>query len=296
MATRDGMIELHRRLGPALGQLRGAALQPPALPLRALPIAAGHERISAAYDWSGAQRPGPCVLFQYTIAGAGRLRVGRLEQAVLPGRLMLLPMPHDHRYWLPPGGRWEHAWAIVRGDEAMRVTAAAIARSGHLIALDQQGPSVTALVDLVRAVVTGDLGDPFRASAAVYGLLMALLEETVGTRDAVPDAAIARAIAHAREHACQDPGVPALARVAGLSRWHFSRRFHAATGRTPGRFVLDERLRRAVACLAAGGTAQAATAAAGFADPSYFGRVFRRAYGCTPGMFTARSSPRLSSG
>ena len=80
-----------------------------------------------------------------------------------------------------------------------------------------------------------------------------------------------------------------LAECAGYSRWHFLRRFRAATGMTPQAFVRGCRVRRARAVLRADTAASCAAASAGFSDQSHMHRLFRLHHGLTPKSFRLSS-------
>ncbi len=75
----------------------------------------------------------------------------------------------------------------------------------------------------------------------------------------------------------------ALAAAAAMSRYHFLRRFRAVTGRTPHRYLLDLRLRRAASRLrrTQGRIADIAFDC-GFGDLSTFNAQFRAAFGQSP--------------
>lgn len=78
-------------------------------------------------------------------------------------------------------------------------------------------------------------------------------------------------------------GLDALAGEAGMSRYHFLRRFRRVTGRTPYRYLLDLRLRRAALRLRRSRERVATIAfEAGFGDLSTFNAQFRAAFGQTP--------------
>jgi AraC-like DNA-binding protein len=87
-----------------------------------------------------------------------------------------------------------------------------------------------------------------------------------------------------RQKACWDT-VGQAARLAGMSREGFSRRFRKLHGMPPQMFRLTERLNEARRLLRAGEPVAAAAAETGFADQSHLGRCFRRAFGVTPGQY-----------
>jgi AraC family transcriptional regulator len=92
------------------------------------------------------------------------------------------------------------------------------------------------------------------------------------------------------ECAAEEPvTLPALARAANLSRYHFLRSFRQVTGLTPHQFVLRTRLNRAAVRLR--GSTEAISAIAfdeGFNDLSTFNRRFRRLMGMSPRDYRAR--------
>ncbi|KAA0569936.1 helix-turn-helix domain-containing protein [Azospirillum sp. Sh1] len=75
------------------------------------------------------------------------------------------------------------------------------------------------------------------------------------------------------------------ARLAGMSREGFSRRFRKQFGIPPQIFRLSERLNEARHLLRVGQPVAAVAAETGFSDQSHLGRCFRRAFGVTPGHY-----------
>ena len=75
-----------------------------------------------------------------------------------------------------------------------------------------------------------------------------------------------------------------LARVAGLSKFHFSRSFKAAIGVTPHQYLLKRRIEKAANALKTESIAQVAYQF-GFTDQSHFTRVFKKVKDVTPKQF-----------
>ena len=78
-----------------------------------------------------------------------------------------------------------------------------------------------------------------------------------------------------------------LAKRLGQSREGFSRSFTERHGMPPHAFKLASRLNRARDLLRKGEPVAAAAVETGFADQSHLGRLFRGAFGVTPGRYRA---------
>ncbi|MGH7539134.1 MAG: helix-turn-helix domain-containing protein [Gemmatimonadales bacterium] len=80
-----------------------------------------------------------------------------------------------------------------------------------------------------------------------------------------------------------------LAHEAGLSPAHFARAFKETMGRAPHQFLLQLRLERARRLLELPGASLSDIAQrTGFADQAHLTRLFKRAYGVTPGALVRR--------
>lgn len=75
-----------------------------------------------------------------------------------------------------------------------------------------------------------------------------------------------------------------LAEVAGLSRYHFARRFRDEVGEPPWAFVRRVRSERAHALLSEGHAPAEVAHETGFADQAHLTRTLRTRYGRTPGQ------------
>ena len=89
-----------------------------------------------------------------------------------------------------------------------------------------------------------------------------------------------------REHFHEKFPASAIARFCGLSRFQFSRSFHAAFGITFREYLLRFRILEACKRLREGSAPVTEIAfAVGFHDGSYFARMFRRYTGVLPSQY-----------
>lgn len=130
-----------------------------------------------------------------------------------------------------------------------------------------------------------DDASPLAVDAGVEALLDGL-QRRVGD-DGDGPAWLARAHERLRDDCAHAPRMGELARISGVHPVAFARAFRRRYGCSPGEFLRECRLDRAVDLLrrrprlALGDVA----ARAGYADQAHFNRAFRDAFGCAPGAF-----------
>ena len=148
---------------------------------------------------------------------------------------------------------------------------------------------IAALVNRGRATPRPD---DLELGALLAEILLAVFRDVFrGEAEAPPDKIDrVRDLIQAR---CRDElHLTALARQAGLSPSHLSRRFKARFGRSPIDYQLELRLRGACELLRTRDEPLSAIAAAvGFDDVYYFSRLFRRRLGESPGRFRRSLRP-----
>jgi len=258
-------------------------------PLHAMPTSTGYDlQTSPSYVWDGRARgQTPFTVLQHTISGTGTLRYENRVMKVRPGEAMLVIVPHNHRYWLEPGDSWEFFWISMHGREALRVHEMILSARGPVIRLG--AATVDKLANCALKLIEGHGEMPGSASAIAYEASMALFDDTYGPNEIFPSSenSLSRAMQFIAANLSGDLDVDALARVAGLSRAHFSRSFAAMSGLPPAQYVLQERMRRAAKLLLANREVPVKEIAAlsGVSDHNYFTKVFRRTYGITPSEF-----------
>jgi AraC family transcriptional regulator len=105
-------------------------------------------------------------------------------------------------------------------------------------------------------------------------------------RGGLPGGALRRVRAYIDDHIGERISLSALARQAGVSRFHFARQFRLSTGESPMGYLRRVRIERSKSILQTRETSIAEVAARlGFSDQSHFTRIFGRLVGVSPGSF-----------
>lgn len=258
-------------------------------PLHIMPTSTGYSlETDPSYAWDGRTRgQTPFTVLQHTIGGLGTLRYENRTMTIRPGETMLLVVPHNHRYWLEDGDRWEFFWLSMNGMEALRIHETILAAHGPLLRL--RATTIDRLAGCALRLMDTLDDRPGEASAIAYAAAMALYDDVFGPSQETPagDDGLARAARYVAANLAQPLGVEQLASVAGLSRAHFSRRFADRIGLPPADYVQQERMKRAAKLLIAnrGLTIKEISALCGMPESNYFSKVFRQTYGVSPTEF-----------
>lgn len=146
-------------------------------------------------------------------------------------------------------------------------------------------PMQNLLENLIASRLGG--GKIRRSERLTMGLILLLLEEhadlvTVGDRAAGTNALVAAVLQEIHHH-YQDASLSALADRYAVSLAYLSRTIKAQTGSTFKELLRDRRLERAAELLTATSLPLAdILPMLGYDNSSYFHRIFRDRYGCTP--------------
>ncbi len=129
---------------------------------------------------------------------------------------------------------------------------------------------------------------PVRDRAGRVVGVMGTVQRHAGALLAIDQPAIVRAADLIREHCGDGVSVAELARRAGLSPRHFSRRFREVFSVSPQEYLVKTRIQRACQALQDGVPIGEVATACGFYDQSNFGRQFKKHTGITPRQYRLR--------
>ena len=207
-----------------------------------------------------------------------------------PGSFFLWTPGNRHNFG-NPDQLWCHWWLHAKGEFVERAIRNSSIPCNVPIQLETPG----LFPGLLRPIYD-ELNESVQFDYAVlearFMLLVRLLDRALHPRPVqghIPER-IARVIRRMTDNPAVSPAtLPELARIAGLSVSRFSAEFRATTGMPPIRFLLEKKMELA-AYLLRDRNLRVSEAAeqAGFHDPLYFSRLFRRKYGLTPVSFRRR--------
>lgn len=261
------------------------------IPLRAMIAHCGYQcNTTRDYYWDGLRRGSKEFgIWQYTLAGHGKLRFENKYYDLNPGDLMLLTVPHNHCYWLPEDSeKWELVFLSMAGREILRIWRELIKRFGPVIKMRDGAKCLDSFIEFYGKAIRGGLESPFEVSNFAYRIAMELLDDlrpgTFGSNEQ-PEF-ITKAVNYCMEHYSEDIMVEDLADIAGVSRYHFSRIFRQHQGVSPAAFVNDLKIKAAVRMLQMElFSVKEIAYRCGFNDVSYFCKVFKKVHGLSPAEF-----------
>jgi AraC family transcriptional regulator len=101
----------------------------------------------------------------------------------------------------------------------------------------------------------------------------------------IPGRGMARVVDYIEASLDRDLRLASLAAVAGMSVYHFARRFKETVGMSPHAYVLARRLKRAEELLKGKARLVQVAVACGFASQSHFTTAFQKNFGVTPDRY-----------
>jgi AraC-like DNA-binding protein len=237
--------------------------------------------------------PLPVLLVHLCVIGGGRLRhssnLQQIEGRIVPGAIGVVAPGSKGK------GHWPEMTAIT-----FAVSADVVVDSFGKSWAEKLKSKMTSQIfrdPLVEAVMmdvgyhrAGDISDDGLLHAA-HLVIRQLLDrpsnqEKVSEFPVIPlgSKAINRLTEVLDANMDRNVSVAEMARLAGVSRSHFSRRFKAATGQSPHQFAIKRKLDHAATLLEQEQSIDVMGVAqqVGFSNASHFARSFRRQFGLSP--------------
>lgn len=231
------------------------------------------------------------VTFQYTLSGEGAFEDEDGVHPLKPGSFFLIGVPSHHSYFLPEHAEsWSFAhMAIVHPYIAQRIEQT-IAETSTLWTVDCQEILIQQAFNLITAHHQRTFSDEIAEEQALFSWMMEFLRYARRSSHLFKPAELllteVRAIVLAALPEALD--VPAVAKIHGMSRSHFSHHFRRLTGISPGNYMREVRLQYAADLLRQYHhlTLKDVASQSGFPDVPAFAKIFRARFHTTPGRFS----------
>jgi AraC-like DNA-binding protein len=251
-------------------------------------MSCGHEERRGAYKWDGRRRRTPLTIFQYTLAGCGRLQSGGKIYELTPGRAMVLVLPHPHRYWLPiEEESWRFLFVSMSGEHIVRIWRWLMRKAGPVVDLAADADPVVVACEICRRAQNGAFDDDCLSADFAHRLTFSLCEALLpGNRTPQEPEPLTAAKEFINQNFHRAISIPDVAVAAGVSANALTQIFHTHGNTTPRAFLEQRRLERA--CFLLSTTEQPILEVArvsGFSSGNYFSKVFRRLVGTSPGQY-----------
>ena len=260
----------------------------------------GRDSVTGKYYWNGKWRHDvnghSIAIWQYTISGSGMIEYDGKKEPLNPGDAFLVTVPDDHQYYLPRNARyWEFLYVTIAGDMMIELTRRLRKKFGTVIHYPQNSPVVGKALDIFNRYNVEQFPDNYSLSALAYQFWMCIAgdrersvaEETKSLRNT------AAAYLQKNFNRRNNCSVGDLADFLGYCRSHFTRKFIAECGVSPGKFMTDYRMQMAAQILDTEYCQIKEVAwRTGFTDVSHFCRVFRKKFQVTPEEYRSGAAER----
>ncbi len=149
--------------------------------------------------------------------------------------------------------------------------------------------------EIQESLVKSYKGDNFRLSEELVSIVMNTFRKQSFNKKSIYEpsltsSAIERACKYMGERYADPISIEDVSRHAGMSTFHFIRRFKSLMGLTPIAYLRQIRLARARVLLVNGMDIAGAACEAGFYDQAHMTHLFRKNLGFTPGQLTKMAS------
>lgn len=220
-------------------------------------------------------------LLLHVVSGLFHTEVKGRQQTVKPGETILIDLKQPHRYWSDRKQACEVLWLDFNCSED-KLT---FLRTGTDWPYQFNNQAIQPLIHEFVLQYVHDSGfSEIRQSELIYRMLLLGIDEQKREGEMAPGFAAAEA--YIRQHIGNRITLEQLAGQEHLSVCHFCHQFKKHYHQTPMRFVLQQRMDRAVYLLAYSNLSITEIASElGFCSQSHFSRTFQKQYNTYPRQY-----------
>lgn len=224
------------------------------------------------------------------LEGQGKLEIAGKTMTVAKGQGMLLFPEIPHRYW-PVIEPWTVRWVEFSGQFAVEHIRSLLFTESTVLHVTNPGP-LLARMDEIAAVIQNKTSiSSYESSQHLYGLLIDLFRYTSKSdyRSTLQQQYehLSPVLQYIEGHNHEQISLQDLADQIGVTPTHLCVLFRQALGVRPFEYVNGHRIRKAKELLLQPEALeiQRISERVGFANPSYFNKIFKKYEGITPNAF-----------
>ena len=216
-------------------------------------------------------------------SGVERFRYRGSDHLAPPDSLVLMNPDELHTGRAETDGGWRYRMVYLDADVVERVSGERGWHFGEAVGHD--APRARRVGALLERLWQAD--EPLAFDSLLHTLLAEFRTHARVARERPAEGVLrfAPVVDYLRAHLDRRLTLDELAAVAGLSPFHFLRRFKAQYHVTPQQMLMALRLFEAKRLLATGDPAAQVAAATGLTDQAHLTRAFARRYGVTPARY-----------
>jgi AraC-like DNA-binding protein len=241
-----------------------------------------HFSCTKSYDCDRRSYDGHQLMF--IVRGRGPVSYDGRELEAGPGDVVVMDLRRPHRYRCP-ADPWEMFWVIFEGPGVAAIFQAILDANGGsaVVPYTSQQRMRSDFAGIFRRLKHHKPGD----EVWVWQHLTSLVANVMERLPAASTADVAAAVRLMRAEYARTIALDELARVSGLSIFHFTRRFKRSTGFTPMEYLEKLRVVHAQELMQNHPHLLSKDIAkqSGYVDPAYFSRVFHKRVGVSPSAY-----------
>jgi AraC-like DNA-binding protein len=205
------------------------------------------------------------------------------------GQAFMVEIPSDHHYFLPASSEsWEFYFILFRQMNILEQWNELLQELGPVPTIPKDSTVIQYLRELFQAASQNRITDGYIASAMVYQFVMELFRFSSASKKEKQTwpLKIQQAVENLESQYNQLQSLDEIAQAVSLSKYHFTRVFTKATGLTPIEYLTKIRIEKSIDYLRHSSLSIDEIAKkVGYANGSYYIKVFRQWVGFPPGEF-----------
>lgn len=224
----------------------------------------------------------------YTQNGSGILHIGDETYRLSKGSLFYMSPETAHEYY-PENGNWTTCWIVFRG-KYLKKLMKELGFGDYCIKENPDCELLNQLFGMILSAAEDPISGAEKCSLLLYEYILEARRQLVDDASSpASGSAVSDAVAYIDMKYHEDITLEQLCERSGYSHQHFCRLFKAQIGMRPMEYIARRRIAQSKILLADSKLSiRQIGASVGYPDPTYFGMVYKKYEGTSPGEYRKR--------